>query len=301
MNEMGYQPNRLGRALVMSSRTTKLGVITQFSETPFMKMVLEGTKRAKEELQAIGTEVLIACIPSYNEDSTLNAIDQMAHDGIQGLALTPGNSPAIRQKMQQVIASGIPIITLNSDAPGTKRLAYVGLDNYRAGQTAAGLMSITLRGGGTILPISGYMENTSHSHRMKGFYDVAQSEFRNLRLLELKQCHDSDDVAEQIVLQSLREHPDLSGIYLAGNGQVGVCRALRKFGKAGKVCVLCYDLTEDNVTELRKGALDFILDQNAEEQGYRPLMLLYEKLVMGQNPPSEYLYTDICIKTRFNL
>lgn len=67
------------------------------------------------------------------------------------------------------------------------------------------------------------------------------------------------------------------------------------------MCVLCFDLTQGNVAELEKGSLDFILDQNAGAQGYRPAMLLYDKLLLGEEPSSEYLYTDICIKTRFNL
>lgn len=301
LKEMGYQPNRLGRGLVMSGRAIKLGMICQFSETPFMKLVLHGAEQAQAELKATNTELYIESIDSYDADRMLKTIDQMLERGVHGLALTPGNSPAIHEKMRQVIRAGIPIVTLNSDAPDTGRLAYVGLDNYRAGKAAAGLMSLTLRNGGTILPISGYTENTSHTQRVKGFFEAAAGEFPNLQLLELEHCYDIDAIAEKIVDKALRAHPDLAGIYISGNGQAGVCRALRRFQKAGKVCVLCFDLTQGNVAELEKGSLDFILDQNAGEQGYRPAILLYDKLLLGEEPTSEYLYTDICIKTRFNL
>lgn len=301
LKEMGYQPNRLGRGLVMSGRAIKLGMICQFSETPFMKLVLNGAEQARMELKSMNTELYIESIDSYDADRMLATIDQMLERGVHGLALTPGNSPAIHEKMCQVIQEGVPIVTLNSDAPDTGRLAYVGLDNYRAGRAAAGLMSLTLRDGGTILPLSGYTENTSHTQRMKGFFDAVEHEFPKLRLLDLKHCYDVDAIAEKIVDNTLKSHPDLAGIYISGNGQTGVCRALRRFQKAGKVCVLCFDLTQGNVAELEKGSLDFILDQNAGEQGYRPAILLYDKLLLGEEPTSEYLYTDICIKTRFNL
>lgn len=301
LREMNYQPNQLGRALVMSSRSIKLGVICQFGETPFMKLVLDGVQRAKSDLEGMGATLLIESIHSYDEGLMLQTIDRMVDAGIQGLALTPGNSPAIHQKMQQVIAAGIPVVTLNSDAPDTGRLAYVGLDNYRAGQAAAGLLSLTLRSGGTILPISGYSENTSHSQRMQGFFDAIRKEFPQFHLLGPEHCRDIDHAAEEIVIRALESGTELSAIYLPGNGQAGVCQALRRFHRDQEICVLSFDLTKDNVQELKRGALDFILDQNAEEQGYRPAMLLYDKLVLGKSPVSEYLYTDICIKTRFNL
>lgn len=299
--EMGYQPNRIGRALVMSSRSIKLGVICQFSETPFMKLVLAGAEQAKAELHSMGTEVMIECIDSYDVERMLATIDKLIAHGVQGLAITPGNSPEIHQKMYNLAKSGISIVTFNSDANDTGRIAYVGLDNYRAGESSAGLMALVLRGGGKVLPISGYTGNTSHSQRMQGFFDMVEKSFPHLELLPPDHCYDVDAIAEKIVLNALRDQPDIMGIYLSGNGQTGVCRALRSCAKSGKICVICYDLTAANIAELQNGSIDFIIDQNAREQGYRPAMLLYDKLVLNVEPPSEYLYTDICIKTRFNL
>lgn len=301
LRELDYQPNHLGRALVKSSHPLKLALICQFSETPFMKLVLAGAERARADLQALGATLLIESIASYDVGAMLSTIDRLLADGVQGLALTPGNSKEIHERMRQIIASGIPVVTLNSDAPDTMRFAYVGLDNYRAGGVAAGLLSLVFRAGGKILPISGYTENTSHSQRMKGFGDMVREESLPFHLLETQYCCDSDRLAEAIVVKELERNPDLAAIYLPGNGQAGVCRGLRRFQKEREICVLSFDMTEDNVQELKKGALDFILDQNAEEQGYRPAMLLYDKLILGKEPPSEYLYTDICIKTRFNV
>lgn len=299
--QMGYQPNRLGRALVMSGREIKLGVICQFSETPFMKMVLEGAERAKAELQSMGTEVYIEAIDSYDADRMIETIDRMVGEGVSGLALTPGNSPEIREKMQQVIAAGVPIITFNSDSIDTQRLSYVGLDNTRAGETCAGLMAVALGAGGKVLPITGYDGNTAHSQRLQSFCDMIRERFPQLALLPTERCFDVDAYAERIVLRAIRTHPDLRGIYLSGSGQAGVCRALRQAERVGQIRVICYDLTQANIDELNRGTIDFIIDQNAYEQGYRPPHLLYDKLVMGIEPPREYLYTDICIKTRFNL
>lgn len=299
--EMGYRPNRLGRALVMSSRSFKIGVICQFSETPFMKQLVAGIKEVREELQSMGTEVLITTIDSYDVKRVLETIDHMLQEGVSGLALTPGDAPEISDKIKEVVATRIPVVAFNTDISCSSRICYVGLDNTRAGETCAGLMASSLRAGGLILPITGYDDHQAHSQRMTAFLNTIHQEFPDLQLLPCERCFDVDAIAEKIVLRALENHPQIKGIYLSGNGQAGVCRALRTAGKTRDVCVICYDLTELNIQELKKGGIDFLIDQDAHQQGYLPSMLLHDYLVLGTEPAKEYYYTDIKIKTKYNL
>ena len=299
--EMHYQPSPLGRGLVKSARATKIGVICQFNETPFMKMVVSGIEQVRQELRLMGAELLLDAIDSYAPARMIASIDEMLKEGVQGLALTPGNTSDIRNKIQEVIQQGIPVITFNTDVSHTERLCYVGLDNIRAGQTCAGLMASSLRGGGLVLPISGYRGHSAHDQRLSAFQDTVHTTFPKLYLLPAVWCHDSDRVSEEIVLETLRKYPNLNGVYVSGNGQSGVCRALRRTGCSGKVVVICYDLTEQNVEELKRGGIDFLIDQDAWEQGYRPARLLYDYLILNTEPNRAFYYTDILIKTRYNL
>ena len=136
---------------------------------------------------------------------------------------------------------------------------------------------------------------------MTAFRETVNTTFPALRLLPVTWCHDSDRVSEEITLETLRKYPDLSGVYVSGNGQSGVCRALRRTGRTGKVVVICYDLTEQNALELQNGGIDFLIDQDAWEQGYRPARLLYDHLILNKPPNRVFYYTDILIKTRYNL
>lgn len=299
--EMGYQPNMLGRALVMRSRAFKIGVVCQFSETPFMNQVLTGVEQARAELQTRGAELLLDALNFYNTERVLESIDQMMEAGISALALTPGNDPEILDKIQKLTAAGIPVITFNTDCPNSDRMCYVGLDNVQAGETCAGLMATCLRSEGLILPITGYEDHQAHSQRMASFLSTARREFPGLRFLPCERCFDVDSIAEKVVLKTLQNHPDLKGIYISGSGETGVCRALRAVGKTRDVCVICYDLTEANISELKKGGIDFLIDQDAHTQGYLPAMQLYDYLVMGTAPASEFCYTEVKIKTKYNL
>lgn len=64
-------------------------------------------------------------------EMVLEHIEELVSQGVQGLAIAPNNSPEIRQCIDELYEQGIPVITLNSDAPGSRRLAFIGMDNYR--------------------------------------------------------------------------------------------------------------------------------------------------------------------------
>ena len=168
--ELGYKPNLIGQALVRSKQDFKLGVILQSTETPTMQIVRAGVQRAAEELAASGVELIMRENRGLDTEMVLEHIEELVSQGVQGLAIAPNNSPEIRQCIDELYEQGIPVITFNSDAPGSRRLAFIGMDNYRAGQTAAGLLRLMLPEGGKVLPLAGHLNNTAHNNRLNDLW-----------------------------------------------------------------------------------------------------------------------------------
>ena len=224
--ELGYKPNLIGQALVKSRREFKLGAILQSTETPTMQIVRAGVQRAAEELAASGVELIMRENRGLDTEMVLEHIEELVSQGVQGLAIAPNNSPEIRQCIDELYEQGIPVITLNSDAPGSRRLAFIGMDNYRAGQTAAGLLRLMLPEGGKVLPLAGHLNNTAHNNRLNGFMDTINSETGNeIELLAFQPCFDRDDYAHEITQHALRANPDL---HLRGVQRTGRCVRSRR-------------------------------------------------------------------------
>ena len=145
------------------------------------------------------------------------------------------------------------------------------------------------------------MSNTAHNNRLNGFCEAIQQETAcNITLLPFQPCFDRNDYAYEVTQHTLRAVPDLAGIYVAANGQEGVCEAVRESGRQGRIAVIAFDLNEPNMRLLHSDSLSFVIDQEAFEQGYRPPYLLYEYLVYKKQPARELLYTDIAIRTKYN-
>ena len=237
--ELGYKPNLVGQALVRTKRDFKIGAILQSVETPTMQIVLEGLRRAADELRSSGVELIVRELRGLDEELVLENIEELTSQGIQGLAISPNNTAELRQCINGLYEQGIPVITLNSDVPGSKRICFIGMDNYRAGQTAVGLMCQMLSDNSKILPLAGHLNNTAHNNRLNGFLDTLnQQNTHNLRIMPFQPCFDRNDYAHEITQHALRENPDLVGIYVASNGQEGVCQAVEEEDRKGKVKII---------------------------------------------------------------
>ena len=296
--DLGYRPNTVGQALARQG--FRLGAILQSSETPTMQDVASGARQAAAELRSSGMEIELREVQGRDTLQVLRQIDELVSWGASGLAIAAGSAPELVGRINQLHEQGIPVVTFNTDAPSSRRLCFVGMDNYRAGQTAAGLIRQMLPAGGMVLPIAGHVNNGAHNSRLRGFLDTLEG-VSDIHLLSFQPCFDRDDYAHEITQHILRENPCLACVYITSNGQKGVCRAIEDERRQGRVRVVAYDLNEPNRALLRSGDLSFVLDQMAREQGSQPLHILYNYLLNGRAPEKELLYTDILIRTRYNM
>ena len=298
--EQGYQPNANGQALARTRQSLRLGAILQSAETPTMQDVAAGARHAAAKLQVSGLEIEIREVQGRDTLQVLRQIDELTAWGADGLAIAAGGAPDLIRRIDQLHEQGVPVVTFNTDAPDSRRLCFVGMDNYRAGQTAAGLIQQMLPGGGLVLPIAGHVNNGAHISRLRGFLDTLE-DAGNIKLLPFQPCFDRDDYAHEITQHTLRENPSLACVYITSNGQRGVCRAIEDERRKGRVRVVAYDLNEPNRQLLKSGDLSFVLDQMAWEQGSQPLHILYDYLLHGKTPEKGLFYTDILIRTKYNL
>lgn len=298
--EMGYRPNRAGRLLALAKHPIKIGVIVQSVETMFMNMVYEEARRACARLTSEGAEILLRPLEGVNASRQLDVIDELVAQGVNGLAVTPVEDDAVRARLRS-LSGEIPVVTFNTDLSESGRLCYVGSDNYACGRACAGLMDLLLAGDGEVLVVAGHENNLSHRQRVEGFCDEVAAHFPGLKLLPPETCGDDQQLAHDIVCRTVQEHPQLRGIYVSVNGQIGACDALRELGLQGKVHLICHDLSEANAENIRAGLIDFLIDQDAHLQGVRPIELLLDYLLVGEKPESERILARIDIRNRYNV
>ena len=125
-------------ALAKAKQVLKIGFVSFSEEDQRHKDLKLGMEKRMQD-EGYEAEMIVRETPMY-ANAQLEAIDEVVKAGIKGLLLTPYNDKRIVEKIDELEAKGIPVVTVCSDIEGTKRTAYVGSDNKRLGQTVGALL-----------------------------------------------------------------------------------------------------------------------------------------------------------------
>jgi len=188
----------------------------------------------------------------------------------QGIALLTPDLPPIKLAIDELVRSGVHVVTLFSDVAGSMRETCIGADNRAAGRTAGLLlarMASSAAGGGrdTLLLASQATGLSSEIERRIGFVQVLEERFPALRVLRTPDLPADDAGAAQALQQFLAtgiEPARVAGIYNVGSGSVGVARALQAAGLTTQVGVVVHDFTEEHRALLVANSVSYVLHQD---------------------------------------
>lgn len=296
---LDYKPNKAGIVLAAQKRKLKIGVILLGLNNPFYDDVLRGISEKAVELESYNCTVLIKQT-EYSLEEQLHAIDELVAENINGLALSPYNDKAVRRKINELYEKNIPVVTLNTDIENSKRLAYVGCNYYRSGQTAAGLVHLMTSGQIYIGIISGSPDILCHTERIAGFKNITEN-YKNLHISATIMNHDDDFESYEMTTRLLKEHPEINALYFTAGGVYGGCRAVIASGRQYDIKIFTYDMVETTKQMIEQGLIAATICQQPLLQGSKPLDILFENLTTGKSPQSEFNYVDIDIRIKENL
>lgn len=302
--EYGYTPNRAGMALSRASHPIRIGVILHSVQTPFIRLVLDACRREANSLSVFSTDVIFRLSRSLDPIEQVSMIEDLVNrQRVDGLAIMPLHSILVENKINEIVEQQqLPVITLNTDLPQSKRICYIGQDNYAAGRTAAELMRLVTGGTGIVSPIIGPSEyHLAYSERLSGFQSEIAHIAPQIKLQQTNIAEDDDESALEATLALLRNCPALTGIYAITPGYEGVCKALIQTGNAHKVHLILHDEIASNLRHVQNGVVDFLLGQDAEMQGALPLTLLCDYIQLRQQPSKDIFFTDIRVLLRYNI
>jgi ribose transport system substrate-binding protein len=91
-----------------------------------------------------------------------------------GILISPSDPRLLKADIDAAISQGIPVITVDSDAPDSKRLMFIGTDNYKAGTMGAKLAARQLKFRGSVV-IYTMPEQNNLNERLRGYKDVFEN------------------------------------------------------------------------------------------------------------------------------
>jgi ribose transport system substrate-binding protein len=182
------------------------------------------------------------------------------------------------------VSAGIPVITMDSDAPGSRRLYFIGTNNLSAGQLGGKRVIQKLGGKGNVVffTISG-QANTED--RLKGFKDVFASrpEISIVDVVDIKgDARQAFDKTQEMLALTGPKKIDAFICLDSASGKM-VSDAIKR-GGGGRELV-AWDVNQDTLDDIKAGTIDATIAQKPYTMGYVGLKALDE---VFHYPPKQF-------------
>jgi len=252
-----------------TGKRLRLAFVTN-NPSDFWTIARRGTQKAEQELGNVEVEFQIPGQGTAAEQKRI--VDDLLAKGVDGIAISPVD-PANQTQMLNDAARQVLVMTQDSDAPQSDRVAYLGTDNRAAGRQAGELIKEALPGGGKIMLFVGNADAQNARERYEGIKESLAGS--NVQILDLRTDDTQRERAKANATDALVRHPDVAAMVglWAYNGPA-ILSAVRDAGKIGQVKIIAFDEEDDTLRGVREGAIHGTIVQQPYEFGYQSIKMM---------------------------
>ncbi len=256
-----------------SGKKLKLAFVSNNAAT-FWTIARSGCDAAAKELGNVEVDFRIPSTGGAAEQQQI--LDDLLAKGVDGIAVSPID-PANQTAFLNKIAEQTLLICHDSDAPDSKRVAYIGTDNFAAGTEAGKLIKEALPNGGKIMVFVGATDAENSKQRFGGI--KKELEGSTVEVIDVR-TDDTDTVrAQKNAEDTLVKYPDIAclvGLYNY-NGPA-ILNAVRSAGKQGKVQIVCFDENDETLEGVSSGDIYGTVVQQPFEFGKQAITKMAQHL-----------------------
>jgi LacI family transcriptional regulator len=219
----------------------------------------------------------------------------------QAMAVVAAVHPLVQQAVDKLQEDGVPVFGLISQLSATGNVNYVGLDNWKVGRTAAWAIANICKKPGKVGILVGNHRFRCQEMNETGFRSYFREFAPDFTLLEPLATFETSAVAEELTEKLVGEHPDLTGLFVAGGGISGVISALRSSGKAGTIITVGHQLMDNTRLGLLDGTLSMIINTPTEKFIHETVLAMIKACETGAEQGKQTIVIPFEIYTRENI
>lgn len=290
--ELGYRPNRF--ASVLARQKPLCIVFVTPSHNPFWQEILSGAHAAAAEYVDFGVQMDFRSMDSdYDADGQKTILNEAVASEPDGIIVAPMHREKIGQSIQRITKAGIPVMTVNTDAPQSGRLAYIGENGLYTGSLVGDLFGRFMGGRGDIAVFLQNVEASEIMLRRDGFLNMISAKYPDIRIIQRYCCPDEPEAALEAAHGVIASTPGLRGFFadtVIGANAIG--QAVLETGNIHKIVAVGYDTNDLIFSLLERNALLATVTQNPYLQGYNAVKLMLRLLIEKEKPKQKLNYVQ---------
>ena len=235
------------------------------------------------------------------QDKTLGEqrrlLEEFEAAGVDGISISPLESGPLTTVIDDLVDSGMLVLCMDSDATESKRLAYIGTNNFEAGKMA-GEAAVKVFGdeGAQVVGFVGNKAAENAKERIDGFREVASQ--HNIELIDVREDDVDPSKARRNAEDAIQAFPEIDGFLgIWSYDAPAITQAVIAAGKQDQIKVISFDAEPQTLVHLEKGEIEATVVQKPYLFGYLSVQLIYAMKVLGVEAVQEVLPEDGVIDT----
>ena len=239
-------------------------------QVPYWQAAAAGFSKAGEQMKV---QSIFVGPNSYDPKAERDALQEAVQKKPTGILLAVTDPALLKDDIDKAIAAGIPVITLDSDAPGSKRLFFIGTNNYQAGLTGGQRLAQELKGKGNVVVFT-MPEQRNMQDRLRGYRDALERQ-SGIKVTRVVDIQGDPRIAFDTTTQIVGKERDKVDAFVCLEAQSGkeVAGVLNSYHVTGKV-VMAMDTDPETLDWIQKGMIAGTIAQKPYTMAFVGLQML---------------------------
>ncbi len=271
------------------AKKLRFALIPKSLDIPVFDYARIGGERAAAEL---GVEVIYRGPDKADELKQKEVLESFITQKVDGIAISVLNASFLTSTIDRAVEAGIPVVTWDSDAPASKRLAFYGVDDFQSGLQMGEETAKMLGGKGTVAVITSLGANNLQ-RRLDGAKE-ALAKYPGIKIVETYDIKEDSTRCQELIATGTNRYPKLGAWISVGGWPVFSANALEPVPATTKF--VSFDTIPAAIELLRAGKVQVLLGQKYLGWGEESIKLLHG-IVNGRKPANPIIDSGVDVVT----
>ncbi|HTR77209.1 MAG TPA: substrate-binding domain-containing protein [Gemmatimonadaceae bacterium] len=284
-----------------TGKTFTIAMIAKSSTNPVFLSGRQGAEDAAKELTAkTGVQVTIDWLTPPEEDATVQAqrIADAVNGGANAILLSASDASKLVAAVNDAVQRGVPVMTFDSDVPGSNRFSFYGGDDIAMGKQVMDELAKQMGGKGKIGILAGNQNAPNLQKRVQGVKEAAKA-YPGITILGTFYHAETPQDAAAEVLREQNAYPDLQGWAMIGGWPLFTSALLTDLDPA-KVKIVAVDALPAELAYVDKGLAPVLFAQPTYDWGFVSVHTIFDHVYLKKDVPA-HVQMDLVRVSKDNL
>ena len=285
-----------------SGKGIKIAMIAKSSDNPVFLAARTGAEAAAKDLSAkTGTNVQVEWLTPPQEDGEVQAqrVRQAVNEGVDAILISCSDAGKVTGAINDAVDRGVTVMTFDSDAPQSKRFAFYGVDDAKAGQQTMAELAKLLNGKGNVAILAGNQNAPNLQRRVQGAKTEA-AKSPGIKIVGVFNHVETPQDASAEVIRVNNAYPEITGWVFVGGWPLFATSLLTELNPA-KQKVASVDAIPVELPYVEKGVVPVLLAQSVYLWGDVGVRTIFDKIHDNRSPANPVIPMELVRVSKENL